>query len=135
MNEKNKYNWGEEGEKEVEQNNQRKNNSYGKKILIFVVLYLISNAIIKNNSFIKPHSLSAPAAFFYALFVSTISVILSFGIVYFVVLAIIDSIGKRGGIERPENKKVRLIVNIIFAILIVGGIYAIIISLLHPLNS
>ena len=93
-----------------EEKNQAKKWGYGKYLLVFMLLAGVFNSVEQN---IKPHSLSAFSAFF----ITAFRIILDTGVLYFLVLWIVDLIRRRGKIERPENKKVRLIINIIFAII------------------
>lgn len=84
--------------------------SYWKWLIVFVLLNGIFSTYEQS---IKPHSLSASMSFF----VAGISFVLEMGAMYFLTLWIIDLIRRRGKVERPENKKTKLIVNIIFAII------------------
>lgn len=95
---------------------------YGIKFFILLILTGIYQPLIKN---IAPHSLSA----FMAFLVSSLGATLDMGAFYFFVLWIIDIIRRRGGIERKENKKVKLVVTIIFAILLIGIIFSILSTL------
>jgi amino acid transporter len=102
--------------KEVEKNgqidkstkSQIKKYSYGKYLLVFMFLGAIFNTLQQN---IKPHSLSAFSAFA----ITFVQIILDTSVLYFLVLWVIDLIRRRR--NRPENKKVKLVVNIIFAAL------------------
>lgn len=99
-----------ENSEKQEEKNQAKKYSYGKYLLVFMLLAGVFNSVEQN---IKPHSLSAFSAFF----ITAFRIILDTGVLYFLVLWIVDLIRRRGKIERPENKKARLIINIIFAII------------------
>jgi amino acid transporter len=92
--------------------------SNGMLFLVFIVLSGILNTYEQG---IKPYSLSMSMA----LSIAVIRIILDTGAPYFLTLWIIDLIRKRGKIERPENKKVKLIVNIIFAIIGLMMIYSV----------
>lgn len=91
---------------------------YGKYCLIFVALGVIFQIIEQG---IEPYSLSRPAA----LFVSILGPVFSFGFLYFLVLWITDKIRHRGGVERPESKTTKLIINGIFILLLIGLIASI----------
>ncbi|MEK7622107.1 MAG: hypothetical protein AAB415_02920 [Patescibacteria group bacterium] len=106
----------------------KKKYGYGKWFLAFVLLDTIFNTYTQE---IKPHSLSAPMSFF----VAVVEIILNAGAVYFLTLWIIDLIRRRGKIERLENKRVRLIVNIIFAILFLMIITSIAMLVFKPFSS
>lgn len=101
-----------------------KKHSYGKYFLLLLLLTGIYQMSTKN---IAPHSLSAPVAFF----VTFLEVVLDVGVFYLLVLWIMDMIRRRGGVEREENKKVKLIVNIIFAIIIIGIVGSIALTLIN----
>jgi predicted PurR-regulated permease PerM len=63
---------------------------------------------------IESYSLSPLSAFF----MTFVQIILSAGMLYFLILWIIDLVRRRGGINRPENKKIRLAISIIFIFLV-----------------
>src|SRR3989338_611671 len=92
--------------------------SYGKYLLIFMFLAAMFSSLEQN---IKPHSLSTLSAFF----ITFVRIILDTSVLYFLVLWIADLIRRRGKIERPENKKARLIINIIFAVIFLGMVVSI----------
>lgn len=96
--------------KEQELKNQTKKKNYGKYFFVFLVLGVLYQNIQKT---IAPHSLSSLQAFLVTIF----SVFLSIVALYFLALWIMDLIRRRGGVEREENKKVKLIIGIIFAII------------------
>jgi|GEM_PF-5633393 len=89
---------------------QAKKPSYGKYLLVFMLLAGIFNTFEQN---IQPHSLSAFSAFL----VTGLRIILDTGVLYLLVLWIAALIRRRGGIDRPENKKVRMVINIVFAVI------------------
>ncbi|MEI6281087.1 MAG: hypothetical protein WCP17_03790 [bacterium] len=95
--------------------------SYGKWLLVFMLLGGIYNTYEQG---IKPHSLSAGMAFF----TTGIRIILDTGVLYFLTLWIIDLIRRRGKVERPENKKTKMIVNIIFGIIFLMMIGSVVMS-------
>lgn len=97
------------------------NRNYFFALFIFTQIY---QGFIKD---IAPHSLSAPIAFF----VTFLEVILDVGFLYFLVLWIMDAIRRRGGVERKENKKVKLAVNIIFTIILILNISSIVLVFLN----
>lgn len=92
----------------VSQKNKKHVN--GKYFLLLLLFSAIYSSFEKN---IAAQSLSTFSAFFVTLF----RVALDAGILYFFVLWIVDLIRYRGGVARPENKKVRMIINIVFIIL------------------
>ena len=93
-------------------------NHYGKYFLVFFILIYIYQNILKT---ITPHSLSSLQAFIVLAF----SAFLSGAMLYFFLLWIMDLIRRRGGVERKENKKVKLVVGIIFAIIFLINIASI----------
>jgi len=97
---------------------QTKQNNYGKYLLMFVCATFFLDMIGQN---IKPYSFSM----FSALSFSVLEIMFNTGMLYFLTLWIIDITRCRGGIERPENKKVRLVVNIIFTALFLMAILSI----------
>jgi len=96
---------------------------YGKWLLVFMILSIIFSLYEKG---IKPHSLSALMSFF----ITMISIVLSTGVFYFLTLWIMKLIRHRGKIKRPESKKAKRIVNIIFAILLLMMFLSVIITIL-----
>lgn len=86
--------------------NQTKKHSYGKDLLISTLLVALYNNI-------KPHGLSSLLAFF----ITLVQTILAISFLYFLTLWIVDLIRRRGKIERPENEKIRTIINITFTII------------------
>ena len=87
--------------------------SYGKYLLIFAFLSVIFSSVEQS---IKLHSLSVFSAFF----ITFVGIILSTSVTYFLVLWIADLIRRRGGIDRLENKKVRMVINIVFIVMFLG---------------
>jgi len=116
-----------EDKKPIEVKTTRKH-SYGK---YFLVLLLLSGIYQMSTKNIVPHSLSAPVAFF----VAFLEVVLDVGVLYFLVLWIIDMIRRRGGVEREENKKAKFIVNIIFAIIVIGIVGSIALTLINTSSN
>lgn len=103
---------------------------YGKYFFAFIVLGAFYNSIIRRN--IAPHSLSPLQAFL----VTAFSVFLGIATLYFLVLWIMNLIRRLRGIKREENKKVKLIISIIFAIIFFGLIASpLITSLNTPSNK
>ena len=91
---------------------------YGHYLLAFFGLNFIYGTFSKN---ITPHSLSP----FAALSEAAAGTFLGLGTLYCFIFWIMDLIRKRGGIQRPANKKVRLgisIAFIIFFVLIVSSL-------------
>jgi hypothetical protein len=97
---------------------------YGKYFFVFFIFTGMYQMFTKN---IAPHSLSAPVAFF----VAFLEVILDVGVLYFLVLWIMDAIRRRGDVERKENRKAKLAVNIIFAVILIGIIGSILLTFLN----
>jgi len=92
-----------------ETKNISKKHKHGSYLLICFALSFLTNMAEQN---IQPHSLSMFSAFFLTVFRAA----LGGGMLYFLILWIMDLIRCRGGIERPENKIVKLILTIIFVI-------------------
>src|SRR3989344_1961903 len=65
---------------------------------------------------------------FLAILLPLIGSMLDFAVLYFLILWIADLIRRRGGIERSENKKVKLVINIIFASIFLLMIIALILN-------
>lgn len=101
-----------------------KKHNYGKYFFVFLIFSWIYRVFIED---ITLPSLSEPVAFLLGFLDSA----LTFGAFYFLVLWIMDAIRRRGGVERDENKKAKLIVNIIFGILIIGLAGSIFLALLN----
>lgn len=99
----------EEKEKIEERLKTSSEHWYGAYLIIFFMLSAGYTTAVQN---IPNHSFS----FFPALLVGVLGGGLELGIVYFLILWIVDLTRRRGGIDRPENKKVRLVINIIFAV-------------------
>jgi amino acid transporter len=102
--------------------------SYGKYLLIFAFLAAMFGSLEQN---IKPQSLSALSAFF----ITFVRIILDTSVTYFLVLWIADLIRRRGKVERPENKKVKLIINIIFAVIFLGMVISVLMVLFKPTTN
>jgi len=119
----------QENSNETEIGNQPKKHSYGKYLLVFVLLIGIFS-VFKEN--IEPRSLSGPLSSFIFLFVQPV---LDIGLVYFLVLWIADLIRRRKGVERPENKKIKLWINIIFGILLILFVALFVISLFESSST
>lgn len=85
----------------LESPEKQKKHSYGKDLLISLLLVaLYSNTSFSTNFFL-----------------TLVRNILNIGFLYFLTLWIVDLIRRRGKIERPENKKIRMIINITFTII------------------
>ncbi len=89
----------------------------GSYLIMFFLLYWIFQSHFDSN----------PISYITIFLVSFFNI----GVGYFFVLWISDFIRRRGKIERPENKKFRLVVNIIFALLFLG----LVISLFNIISS
>ncbi|HLD61732.1 MAG TPA: hypothetical protein VI998_02040 [Patescibacteria group bacterium] len=105
---------------------------YGKYslwFLVFAVVWrLIFEQIFLKGQIIQPHSLSTALSTFLAILLPLIGSMLDFAVLYFLILWIADLIRRRGGIERSENKKVKLVINIIFASIFLLMIIALILN-------
>jgi len=95
-----------------------KKHSYGKYLIIFMFLATIFSSLEQN---IKLLFFSTPVVFFIAL----VRIVLDTSVLYFLVLWIVDLIRRRGKIVRPENKKVKLMINIIFAVIFLGMVVSV----------
>jgi len=99
-----------------------KKHSYGKFLAIVTIIVAVLSTVEGNLQ----HSLSPAMATVFAIS----GFIIKFCFMYLLTIWIADLIRRRGGIDRPENKKVRTIINIIFIILILGALLPFLGSLL-----
>ncbi len=97
-------------------NKQASKHSYGKYFLICAILGGLNSNY--GDSLFKANSLSHSMAVTVAIIFAVVEIALSTGTMYFLVLWIMDLIRRRGKIDRPENKKAKLIVNIIFGVIL-----------------
>lgn len=85
-----------------------------------LLLAIISSMFSSYSKSIAPHSLSIPKA----IFLTSISTAIDFGVLYFTIFWISDRIRCRGKIDRPENRRFRFWANIIFIIMFLFVIFS-----------
>ena len=106
--------------------------SYGELSLIFLLLGGVFNMFSDKLSFeSSSHFVTASTIFL----TKVITVIPSLGFLYFLILWIMKLIRSRGKTERPENKKAKKIITIIFIILTLGFIVSVALSVSRVASS
>ncbi len=109
-------------QEEIQSQSKSNKHSYGEYLLIFLFLNVVFSSLKITIGRIL---LSVFSASILAFFITAVQIVLDMGVWYFFVLWIADLIRRRGKIERPENKKVKLIINIIFAVMFLGAIISV----------
>lgn len=106
---------------------------YGKLALIFLLLSGIYNTFINDKISFKslPHSLGI----FLIFLTSVIEMALGLALFYFLILWIMKLVRNRGKVERPENKKTKKIITIIFIILFLWVVVSVGLSMSKAVSS